>query len=1066
MNLARGLPELSLRRPVTMLMLFVALGLLGWIALQRITYEMMPQGFSSPYMGFWVPYPNSTPEEIEERIARPFEENLRSVRGVKHLESNSQAHGCWVWMQFREGTDMNQAWSQVRDNIDRSLAESSLDIERVVLRRMGMDDEEVYWLGISTPLEPAQARALVEEKLQKPMERLDGVAKVELWGADLKEVLIDLDLAAMGALGLDAWQLVQALSRDNLSLSLGTVREGGRRLALRADARWRDLQEIENLSLRVEGRVLRLGDVARVHLDVPESDWIQRVDRTGALMLGVSRESTANTERLCRQVDEILALAAQDPELAELRVSPLFSQGRYIRESIDNLKGSALWGGLFALLVLYFFLRRWAPTLMITAAIPFCMLITVAAIYFAGWSLNVITMMGMMIAVGMVVDNAIVVMESISITSPAASLAEGVGGQDEAGRRRLGPREEVVVRGTAEVSLAVAVSTGTTIVVFLPLMLMSGDSTLSFFLTRIGMPVVVSLAASLLAALLFIPQVAARLPLEMSSHEPRLARWGRQHAQQLLAFSLRHRKEASWVALMILLSTAIPMQQVEKKGEGEGNVGEFQVMLDMPAAYSLSDADSLVRRLESIIYTQEKRYRIRTVTSGFSRAWGQVHVWVENESSQAWYHYFFREVGKKLGLVKQDWLSRDEALEDLRKRLPKVPGVEMRMGWNDFSEETGTTILVKGPETARLKELAEEVRRRLAFVEGVIDTELDAERGQEELVLELERDELARHRLSAAQVAGTVRYALAGNEIGWLQRSDRDVQVHLRLAEEDRDQLHKIQELELAGPAGKVPLAQVAQVRHGRSLGNIQRTQGQTFMRVKVFDKGGKDESFQARLSKALDDLALPPGYSWSLGQGFERFQEQEEQQDFALLLAVAFVFLLMGMLFESYSLPLVVLGSVPFAFFGAWWTLYLTHTPFDIMAGIGLIILVGVVVNNAIVLIDLVVRLRRQGVPRDEALVEAVGKRYRPVMMTALTTVCGLIPMAVGNAALVGMPYAPMGRAMAGGLIASTFFTLVVVPLFYVWVDEARLWLSALLRHALRRSTAAATSPTAEPDS
>lgn len=1041
MNLHRWLPELSLKRPVTVLMIFLAVTALGLIALSRVTYEMMPQGFSSPYMGFWVPYPDSTPEEIEERIARPFEENLRSVHGLKYLESNCQAHGCWVWMQFRDGTDMNQAWSQVRDCIDRSLAESTVDIERVVLRRMGMDDEEVYWLGISSSLEPAEARALVEERIQKPIERMDGVASVNLEGADVKDVLIDLDLQAMGRHGVDAWQVVQALSADNLSLALGPVQEGGRRLALRADARWKDLDEISALPLRVGGKVLRLDDVAQVHLDVPESDWIQRVDRSGALLMGVSRESTANTEELCRRVDEVLARAENDPALAELRVSPLFSQGRFVRESIDNLKGSAFWGGLFALLVLWFFLRRWSPTLMITAAIPFCMLITITTIYFAGWSLNVITMMGMMIAVGMVVDNAIVVMESIAIQPP-------------------GPRREAVVQGTAEVSLAVTVATGTTVVVFLPLMLMSGDNTLSFFLTRIGMPVVVSLAASLLVALLFIPQLAARLPVQVSSREPRLVMWGRRHAQALLGWGLRHRRDSTLIALAILLSTGIPMQLTEKKGDGEGNVGEFRVILDMPASFTLADADSLVRRIEALVYEKEKEYRVRTVTSGFSRAWGQVHVWVENESSQSWYAYAFRALGEKTGLLTRDWMNRDEALEDLRKRLPKVPGVDLRMGWNDFNAESGTTILVKGPDTARLKELAEEVRRRLAFVPGVLGTELDAERGQEELVLDLDRDAMGRHGLNASQVAGTLRYALAGQRIGWLQRADRDVAVQVRLAKEDRDQLHKVQALELENSSGAVPLSQLAQVRHTRSMGNIQRAQGQTFMRVKVFDKGGKDDAFQGRISAALDQVQMPSGYSWSLGRSFDRFQEQEEQQNFALVLALAFVYLLMGMLFESFSLPLVVLGSVPFAFFGAWWALYLTSTPFDIMAGIGLIILVGVVVNNAIVLIDVVVRLREEGVPREEALLEAVGRRYRPVMMTALTTVCGLIPMAVGNAALVGMPYAPMGRAMAGGLLASTFFTLVVVPLFYLWVDDLRLWVAALTQrhfgssHALPLST------------
>ncbi len=1029
MNLHRWLPELSLKRPVTVLMVFIALAALGWIALSRVSYEMMPQGFSSPYMGFWVPYPDSTPEEIEERIARPFEENLRAVRGVKYLESNSQAHGCWVWLQFRDGTDMNQAWSQVRDCVDRSLAESTVDIDRVVLRRMGMDDEEIYWLGISSGLEAAETRALVEEKIQKPIERLDGVASVNLEGADLKDVLIDLDLKAMGRHGVDAWQVVQSLSADNLGLALGPVEEGGRRLALRADARWRGLEEIAALPVRAGGKVLRLDDVARVHLDVPESDWIQRVDRSGALLMGISRESTANTEALCRKVDAILDDARQDPALAELRISPLFSQGQFVRESIDNLKGSALWGGLFALLVLWFFLRRWSPTLMITAAIPFCMLITIAAIYFAGWSLNIITMMGMMIAVGMVVDNAIVVMESIAIQPP-------------------GPRREAVVQGTAEVSLAVVVATGTTVVVFLPLMLMSGDNTLSFFLTRIGMPVVVSLVASLVVALLFIPQLAARLPVDVSSREPRLVMWGRRHAQALLSWGLRHRRDATLISLLVLLSTGLPMQMVEKKGDGEGNVGEFRVILDMPASYTLADADSLVRHIEALVYDKEKEYRVRTVTSGFSRSWGQVHVWVENESGQSWYAYALRALGEKSGLVKRDWLNRDEALEDLRKRLPKVPGVELRMGWNDFSEESGTTILVRGTETSRLKELAEEVRRRLTYVDGVLGTELDVERGQEELVLDLDRDAMQRHGVNASQVAGTLRYALAGQRIGWLQRPDRDVAVQVRLAKEDRDQLHKVQALEVGSGAGSVPLAQVSSVRHERSLGNIQRTQGQTFMRVKVYDKGVKDDAFQGRLRAALDQIQFPPGYSWSLGRGFDRFQEQEEQQNFAMVLALAFVYLLMGMLFESFSLPLVVLGSVPFAFFGAWWALWLTGTPFDIMAGIGLIILVGVVVNNAIVLIDFVVRLREDGMSREDALLEAVGRRYRPVMMTALTTVCGLIPMAVGNAALVGMPYAPMGRAMAGGLIASTFFTLVVVPLLYLWVDDARIWLGQWWRN------------------
>jgi hydrophobic/amphiphilic exporter-1 (mainly G- bacteria), HAE1 family len=1040
MKLDRLLPEFSLRRPVTVLMLFLALCTLGAIALRRVPYEMMPTGFDSPYMGFWVPYPGSTPAEIEQQIARPFEENLRTVHGLRHLESYSQSHGCWIWMQMRDGTDMNQAWSQVRDRIDRSLAESRVEIERVVLRRMGMDDEEVYWMGISSALDPAELRALVEEELVKPLERLDGVAKVDLWGGENKEILVDLDLDALGRHGISTWELTRRLSGDNFALSCGPVMDGDRRLALRVDSRWRGAGEIADLPVGLPGggRV-RLGDLAHVHYGVPEVDWRQRIDQQPALMLGVSRESTANTEELCRRVDDVIAAAG--PQLGGVQVSSLFNQGRFIRESIDNLKESALWGGLFALLVLFFFLRRWTTTLIVTAAIPFCVFIAITAIYFSGWSLNIITMMGLMISVGMVVDNAIVVMESISSAPPAPAG----GGLDA--------RRATIVAGTSEVSLAVTVATATSIVVFLPLMLMSGDTTLSFFLKRIGMPVVVALLASLAVALVFIPQLASRLPAAVGRPEPRLLERGRAGALRALGWCLRRRGDASWLALLALLSMALPMQHVEKSGDGEGNVGEFRVILDMPSSYSLEQAARLVESIEDSVLAQRDRYRLKTLTSRHSTTWGQVRVWLEDGARQSWYAYAWQELSVRLGLRERTWLDRDAAVADLRQRLPVAPGVEMRMGWNDFSSDRGTTVLVTGPDTERLKGLAEEVRRRLGRVEGVLDTELDIERGEEELVFQLDRETLGRHGLSAREVAGTVRYALSGQTVGRVQRPERDLEVQVRLAEEHRDQLHELQQLELRTIAGKVPLGLLGEVEHGQGLGTIRRSQGQTFMRVKVYAVEGAQETLQRRIGEALADFALPAGYAWSLGRGFDRFREQERSQNHALLLAVSFVFLLMGMLFESFSVPLAVLVSIPFAFFGAWWTLWLTGSPFDIMAAIGLIILVGVVVNNAIVLIDLVVRLRRQGLEREEALLEAVGRRFRPVLMTALTTVCGLIPMAAGNAALVGMPYAPMGRAMAGGLLASTVFTLLVVPLLYLWVDDAALALAALWRRAGRWS-------------
>ncbi len=1050
MKLDRLLPSFSLKRPVTVLMVFLALLTLGLLAFQRIPYEMMPQGFESPYMGFWVPYPDSTPEEVEDRIARPFEENLRSIHGLRYLESYSQSHGCWIWIQMRDGTDMNQAWSQVRDRIDRSLAETTVVIERVVLRRMGMDDEEVYWMGFSSDLELPEARILLEEYIQKSIEHLDGVANVQLWGGDSREVLVDLDLEALGRHGVSSWEVVQRLMGDNFALSCGQVYEGRKRLPLRVDARWREPDEIaripvtggratqraENAAGAGAGRVqLQVADLARVHLGVPDTHWAQRIDRRPALLMGVAKESTANTERLCRRIDELLRAAEKDPRLASLNISPLFSQGRFIRESIDNLKESAIWGGIFALFVLFFFLRRWTSTLVVTAAIPFCIFIAVTVIYFAGWSLNIITMMGLMISVGMVVDNAIVVMESISITASN------------------GRRGESCIAGTAEVSLAVTVATLTSIVVFLPLMLMTGEDTLSFFLMRIGMPVVIALLASLLVALLFIPQLSSRLSVTQARRESRLIRWGRNHVRSALEWCLRRRVDATLLALLALASMGIPMSQVEKVGEGEGHVNDFHVRLSMPSSYSMEDAGDLVRRIEDLVYEQEETYGLKTITSRHSNTWGRVHVWLATDARQSWYEYVYRRTGETLGLFEHRRLTRDEVIEDLKERLPEPPGVEIRIGWSGHRDERSITLLMRGTDTEVLRDLSREAQRRLELLPEVAGTELDVERGDEELRFAVDREALQRQGMSAGELASTVRYALSGSRIGYLQRSDRDVPIRVRLAEKDRDQLHKLGQLEVKGRSDvAVPLGNLVEISHGKALGTIRRSQGRTFMRIRVFTESGEMEQIRESIRGAFENFNLPAGYSWSLGRGFDRYDEQSQSQQQALMLAICFVFLLMGMLFESFAVPFTILAAIPFAFFGAWWALFLTGTPFDIMAAIGLIILVGVVVNNAIVLVDLVVRLRREGLERREALLEACSRRFRPVMMTALTTICGLIPMAVGNAALVGMPYAPMGRAMAGGLLTSTLFTLLVIPLLYTWVDDGAIYLRALFWRVFRR--------------
>ncbi len=1042
MKLDRLLPAFSLKRPVTVLMLFIALVVTGAVALTKVPLEMMPSGFKSPWMGFWVSYPNSTPEEIEELISRPFEEHLRTVGGLKYLESYSQSHGVWFWLQIRNGVDTDVAWNELRDRIDRAIAEVDLGIERVRLRRMGMG-ETIYFLGASSELDPGEAHYLVDEFLRKPIEQVDGVAKVDFWGGDHQELLIDLNLENLARYGLSAWQVVEQLRSENFALTNGEILDGGRRLTVRSDAVWRGVEEVREIPIR--GSPLRLKDIADVHIDAPERNWIMRVDRELGMLLAIAKESTANTEQVCRDVDAVLQRVSQDPRMESINFNKLFSRGDFIRDSIDNLKESALWGGIFAIGVIFFFLRRWRMTMIITAAIPFSIFITITGIYFIGWSLNIITMMGLMLSVGMVVDNAIVVMESI---------------QSE--REHTQDPRKASVAGAAEVGLAVTVATLTSIVVFLPLMLMSDDVGFSFYMTRIGMPVVISLLASLLVALLFLPLLASKMKTIRDVRESRLITKSSAAVTHLLDIALRRRFDTALVVLGIFLLIAIPQNLVKQSAEGDGNINNFELYFSMPPSYSFADADSLVLRVEDGIRAKADVYNIKTITSRHSNTWGELEVFLHSEGQASWYVHLGRTLGQKLGLYKTSTMTREEVIEDIEANLPEVPGVDLFIGWgNNGNDENAITVAINGRDTTVLKALAEEARRRLELMPNIISTELDVEQGDPELRVLADRAALDRNGIQASTLAGTVRYALAGNELPDLRQRGRELDASVRLAKEDRDQLSELKQLEIPSASGRlVPLDELVEVKHETALGTIRRSSGKSFMRLKIVGDTKDQDGVNESIRQVMDGLDFPAGYDWSFGRFFDRLREQQNSQQLALLLAVSFVFLLMGVLFESFMLPLTILASLPFAFWGAQWALLITGSSFDMMAGIGVVILMGIVVNNAIVLIDLVVRLQRGGMPRHEALLTANRQRFRPVMMTAATTVCGLIPMAVGNAALIGMPYAPMGRAMMGGLLVSTLSTLIVIPLVYTLVDDLGNFLRDLRGRLMSRRVKAAGAP------
>jgi len=1018
------LPRLALNRPISVLMSLLALLVVGYIAYTQISVELFPAGFTPPFLGVWAPYPNANPEEVEQFIARPIEEVVRTIKGVKTVSTNSFTNGCWTRIEFAQETDMDVAYGMLRDRMDRIKPELPDDVERLFVRKWSDDDEPVMWVTIVPDKVLDDPYYFTEQYIKKPLEKIDGVANIEIWGADEKEILIYINQDRVKSYKINLYEIIESLRSDNFALSSGNLRSGGQKIYVRSVGKFKSMEEIRELPIK--GTNILLKDIADVTYDVPERTWVQRIDGKPAIQVGVFKESMANTVDICRLLQHKFDHDFKnDPRFAGFRIETLFNQGSFIEESIENLKDSALWGGFFSFLVIYFFLRRLRMTLILNIAIPLSLLICMTTLYFIGWTLNVITMMGLMISVGMVVDNSIVVLENIY-----HKRAQGHNDRAASGI------------GASEVSLAITMSTFTTIVVFLPLILMNDEMGFRFYMLRIGLPVMISLVASLVVALVFIPLSAHRIVSRRVVVEPKLIGKFREFYRIILSWVLRHRMESLIILILIMASTVMVSDKIGRTDDMQGNINDFRLFMDLPDNYSLQDAGKLVAQIEDTIRVKALEYNVRTIDVRYRQNFARLQVFLQPQKPEQWYMSIYHGIEKVLGIKSSAFMERDQVVEDVKKRLPVVPGVTFRTSWRQEGgqNDASMNISLYGDDTNRLAELSKEVERRLRKIPEILSVETDRESGEDEIRLVLKREQVQKYGISPRMISGTVMYALRGIQLPKYQTEEKEIDMVIQLRKEDRKNLQQLKNITFFTQSGReIPLASVADLMVVRGFGEIHRENGKTYLGVKANTTAENIGAVYSKVEQAMQGFEMPYGYSWNKGDRFQRMNEGDQNMMFGVYLSITFVFLLMGVLFESFVLPLSVIISIPFSFVGAYWMLFLTGTPMDLMSQIGIIILIGIVVNNAIVLVDLVNRLRKEGYDRFDALVEAGQNRLRPILMTALTTIGGLIPMAIGNAKMIGIPYAPMGRTIIGGLAFSTLVSLCAVPWAYTLFDDMR---------------------------
>ena len=1054
MKKRRSLPELAMSRPVTVSMLVITLIGLGAIAAQRTAVEFMPP-MDLPFLGAFIPYLGATPAQVEQEIAIPAEGQFRTLPNLREMYTSSSGDGCFISLNFEWGTDMTDALSEVRDRMERLRLVLPESADRIFVRHFSLSSLPVMQVGLSRKGDHGFFADLVDREVVDKLLRLDGVADVEVFGHDEKMIMIDLDQQAMLAHDVSLYELILKLNTANVDVGVGELNDGETKYQVRTLSPATTIAEYADLNLN---RGLRLGDVAQGGYRARDPEMHFSIDGQRNMFLLITKKSEANTVATCAAVIEELDRILELPIMEGTEKHVFFNQGDIITGALNGLKQAAGIGGIMSLLVLFTFLRRIRPTLIVALAIPGSIVAAFVFMFASGMTLNLITMMSMILAIGMVVDNSIVVIENIYR-------------HQEMGKNAYDSARD----GASEVSLAIIAATSTTAVVFLPVFYMQNGQ-MAIFTRQFALPVTVSLVASLVLALTVIPLAVSRLKHYENSPMERYRRWsavdsgagttgwcGAKKARKLVSQVFRSFRPIVWVregyvrvlglsmrnrlATTLILAAVVwvtirwPMANMPFQAIPSIDARIVKVEVEFDPNFDMAMAGDLMDEVDSMLAARREELGIRNILKHYTVRSGELTM--------------FLLQGKDVPRAQSFPYSTEEVVDIVWHLLPEsVPGARFTVltGMEERgagSSQSRVSLRLEGDDTETLDAYAGRLMAILGTLPELTDMRKSTERAQQEIQLKIDGVLASRAGIEPMRVAQTVGFALMGTELSRIKSGGKEISVWAQFQAEDRKNRANLDNVMIRGSTGSmVMLNQLVTSRKADTPRRINRRNGKNFVYVTASTAGPNLANVRYSLRNIVDSFELPTGYSLVLGDELRGLQEDQSNFFSILLLAVVLIFIVMSALFESCLIPLSILTSVPLAFLGVIWTMYLTGTPMDTIAFIGCILMVGVVVNNGIVIVDHITNLRRQGLSRFDAIIRSGHDRIRPVLMTALTTILGATPLVaplvferIGQPATVSL-----GCALIGGLTAGTLLTLFVVPLFYTFVDDFQRWIMSYL--------------------
>ena len=1007
----------AIRRPVTVAMVFIGLVIVGAFAGLRMAVESYPDQ-ERPNFGIAVPYGSTSTQEIERNVTRPVEEILSTMGGVDRMYSRTRTGRVWVAIELDQGEDVAAKGIEAKELVESIRHRLPSDIRHI---RLGGQDEAVEPIlsfVISAPdLGQEDAWRLLDARVRMVLERVPGVNSVQLFGAEQQYVRIGLDPDRLEAHGLDVLDIQRRLAEENFYLSAGSVDLARLETQVRPLGRFDGLDDILDLPVRPG---LTVGDIARVEY-VPRDEADQRrLNGEDALGISVYKKPEANLVAVAEAVQDAMDQAAKDPELAGVSFLTVSNQAKSVRRSLENLLQNGIIGGALSALVLFAFVRRVVPALLISATVPLALVATLGAMYFAGLTLNVLSLVGLMLAVGLLVDNSVVVTESIALKRRDHGLSPF----------------EAADRGVTEVGLAITAGTLTTIVVFMPTLFVDtvGGATA---MRNVAVPLCTSIAASLIIATTLIPALLARMP--EGRREPHHGVFDRlaDAYERIVLFTLRHRFSALLVAALLALAGWWGYTRLDIEMAPEEDDQSLQLRFWVRGTIALDRMEAIVDEVEASILGSREELGIGDVSTVFDYDRGDVFI-------------NLREDGRYAATVVK---------ERILEMMPSVPNMRFyfrtkKRGRSHKDGGGGMGVRLIGDSTAQLLEISDAVIAMLNGLPFLNNVHTESESSRLDLVIRLKPEQAGQLGLTALSLGRSVSVTLGGVQMRrGLDQGGWEDSIQLEIKDRKDMDLEDLKRLPIALPdGGTVALETVADLEFRPALGSIRRENRQTSMTVEFDLKDTTPMAAREQVEAMMANFELPPGYRWEMGRDFDFESDQFRDMLIMIGAAILLVYMLMAALFESALFPSAVLFSIAYSAVGVMLFLWVTGTPLTMMAMVGMVLLAGIVVNNGIVLLNRIFQLIREGMPRETAIVQAGRDRLRPIIMTAATTVAGLLPLAVGDVRIGGSgeSYMPMARSIIGGLTFATAVTLLLTPLLFVHFDNLKRGARTFWRNAV----------------